>query len=806
MSTPLEVTKQEFYTDSFNLYNASDDLVLEDCRFILFTELLDDSDVFKNPRICRKRRFVGNSYWSLIGYSYNSYIYSDEDEDEDREGEGDEGSEDEDQREIHYQYTIFNGFFSDDSDVENALMSDLDRAIRETTRFLENTFGGDHLEDIHEVRELQKHLQNCQSNNTLDRIDICILTDKIIRQEKLPTKHKIAGTDIECRIYYWDFKKWNDLKRSNEQRIPIDVDFNSDEYSSYQVKYAMQRRNEVSSFLAFFPGDLIADLYDYYNTGLLENNVRVFLSANRRANKAIRETIAIKPKLFFSYNNGLSATAASVKVGEDFIEKIEDFQIVNGGQTTASIHYARKKDKKSLSDVYVPVKITSLRQDENYPEIVSEIAKAANTQTAIKSSDFYANDPLLVKIEQLASRNPIEDENQTFIYYFFERMSGQYNVSKNSQGTKSNIRAWEKSHPKALLFNKIDVARSYNCTMLKPHVAASSAEKQFVSFIKNHDLRNIGINEYKDLIGFGLLFKRARKLCGTKNGVQYPSIIGDSSVAMAATIYTMSYLHFISEGKLNYHLAYNNTRLIKSLVSKDRINTEFDYVLENIIKSTWKKMAVFGGTSVQEQSKQSKCWDFVKKNTHLDSVTIGKIEDFKLTERDIQQRNREDINDEYFYFNNLGELLSDNGKLLNSLYQISQTNIEYHVERNILRNIKRRIQNRTSVITLSRIKDVVEFYDRLVNDGIDLNQNHIPENWELDTPDFSKIYNTIFKDRSDSLRRIDERTLELVEEKGDEVLNMENQLKALIEEFDNYPGLSIAQLKDLEQLMEYFEI
>ena len=95
--------------------------------------------------------------------------------------------------------------------------------------------------------------------------------------------------------------------------------------------------------MAIFPGDLIADLYDEHNTRLLENNVRVFLSATKKANKGIRNTIKDEAYKFFSFNNGISATAENIETKGNDIVKIHDFQIVNGGQTSATIHYSKKK-------------------------------------------------------------------------------------------------------------------------------------------------------------------------------------------------------------------------------------------------------------------------------------------------------------------------------------------------------------------------------------------------------------------------------------------------------------------------------
>ena len=244
------------------------------------------------------------------------------------------------------------------------------------------------INDISETEEFQKMLIKQQKEDNIERLDICIVTDSVIEQENLPTKISL-NNKVECRINYWDLKRWNDLKRSKSKREPIDIDFSSDEYKDFEVNYLEKNTEDsLTYYLAIFPADLIYELYDTHHTRLLENNVRVFLSATRKANKGIRDTIKENPFKFFSFNNGISATAESISVSEKKVLLIKDFQIVNGGQTTATIHYSRKKDKSSLKNVFVAVKITALKKDDKYSDIVSKISQAANTQSTIANSDF----------------------------------------------------------------------------------------------------------------------------------------------------------------------------------------------------------------------------------------------------------------------------------------------------------------------------------------------------------------------------------------------------------------------------------
>ena len=99
-----------------------------------------------------------------------------------------------------------------------------------------------------------------------------------------------------------------------------------------------------------------------------------------------------QPERFLAYNNGISATASRVELtalpgGGQAIQRIHDLQIVNGGQTTASIHYAHVKDKADISNVFVQMKLTVVAPDR-LEEIVPEISKYSNTQNKVTLVDF----------------------------------------------------------------------------------------------------------------------------------------------------------------------------------------------------------------------------------------------------------------------------------------------------------------------------------------------------------------------------------------------------------------------------------
>ena len=140
------------------------------------------------------------------------------------------------------------------------------------------------------------------------------------------------------------------------------------------------------SYLLAMPGKMLAEIYDKYGERLLEQNVRTFLQFRGGVNKAIRNTLKSQPEMFFAYNNGLTVTAENMDVQNNRILSVTNLQIVNGGQTTASIFMSKMQNKNdiNLEHVYVQVKLSRIAL-EKVDEIVPTISQCANTQNKVSS-------------------------------------------------------------------------------------------------------------------------------------------------------------------------------------------------------------------------------------------------------------------------------------------------------------------------------------------------------------------------------------------------------------------------------------
>jgi len=244
-----------------------------------------------------------------------------------------------------------------------------------------------------------------------------------------------------------------------------------------------------TTYLGFVPGTALADMYAHWGIKMLDMNVRVFLSARGNVNKGIRETIRKRPEMFCAYNNGITAFARSVQLtgsDETFgILSAEDFQIVNGGQTTASLYHTRLKDKANLDEISVQMKLTVVHNPEDIEDIVPKISEYSNTQNKVQVADLAANHPPHTEIQIISNStlaaDPTGGSKQT--YWFYERARGSYEEFRNlSAKTDAQKRLFDDLRPKHQKFDKIKFGKVWNTYLRLPHIVSYGGQKNFVKF------------------------------------------------------------------------------------------------------------------------------------------------------------------------------------------------------------------------------------------------------------------------------------------------------------------------------------
>lgn len=316
-----------------------------------------------------------------------------------------------------------------------------------------------------------------------------VFTDADVSESlKNITNIDIDGIPAECQI--WDIDRVLRVCCSDLGRQNIEIDFR--EYIPEGIpclKASNFSTNEYNSYLCIIPGKVLADIYDKYGSQLLEGNVRSFLSTKVAVNKKIRETILKSPSMFFAYNNGVSATAMDVKIEHTVdgtrIVSANDFQIINGGQTTASLSNTRYKDKVDLSDIYVQMKLTEIDDTDldKSNELVRNISRSSNSQNKVTDADFFSTHPFHIRMEQHSRRifAPAESGAQYETKWFYERAKGQY-LQAQMRLTPAKKKQFLLANPKKKLITKTDLAKVRNTWNELPHFVSKGAQTNFMKF------------------------------------------------------------------------------------------------------------------------------------------------------------------------------------------------------------------------------------------------------------------------------------------------------------------------------------
>lgn len=319
----------------------------------------------------------------------------------------------------------------------------------------------------------------------------------------------------------WDIDRLHRFATAGHGREEIVIDLSKDYGGAIPLLEANQPEADYAAYLAVIPGGQLAAIYDHWGARLLEQNVRVFLQARGSINKGIRNTIEADPAMFFAYNNGLTATAEAVTTQRTesglFLTNLKNLQIVNGGQTTASIHAAYRK-KTDLSKVFVQVKL-SIVAPERTVDVVPKISEYANSQNKVNAADFFANHPFHIRMEDFSRRIFAPSPDGTFreSKWFYERARGQYQDMRGSL-TLAQQKKLDLEYPKAQLFSKTDLAKFLNLWWGHPDVVSKGAQKNFVHFAngigKEWTKQSDEFNEnfYRHAVAKAIVFKSTEKL------------------------------------------------------------------------------------------------------------------------------------------------------------------------------------------------------------------------------------------------------------------------------------------------------
>lgn len=338
------------------------------------------------------------------------------------------------------------------------------------------------IEIANEAHDLASLIHECR--NEIVNVTIILITDGFA--ERRPAElETIDNVDIKKII--WDMKRILDFIETGE-REAITVDFGDE--GKIPCLYENNAAGVYTSYLAFIPGDRLADLYSKWGTRLLDMNVRVFLSARGKVNKGIRETIINDPNMFCAYNNGITVFARNINFVKDngysgYILGASDFQVVNGGQTVASLYHAKRKQKADLSGILVPMKLISINKEEDIKTLVPRISEYSNTQNKVSLSDLAANEEPHPELHELSKRLHAPDPTggSSITYWFYEKARGSYEETRRLDAkTPARERAFDALNPKSQRFDKGLFGKVWNTYLRKPYVVSLGAQKNFAEF------------------------------------------------------------------------------------------------------------------------------------------------------------------------------------------------------------------------------------------------------------------------------------------------------------------------------------
>ena len=449
-----------------------------------------------DPVECHFEGTVGNAILRLSGYSLS-----------------DEGD----------QLDLFVSLYAGVEEITPITDSETKMAAERCLRFLTLCAEGKmapKLDPSSDVRSLAETLQAIY--NDLDQVRIYVITDRVAKSKSFTTR-EIGGKAV--RLEVMDIERLYRHTSEGKPRDELVVDFKEVSGSPLPCVYVPGENDDYDYAMTAVPGEALRLLYEKFGARLLEANVRSFLSVKGKGvNAGIQSTLRSAPERFMAYNNGIVIVADEMLLGktsqgEQGIAWLKGLQIVNGGQTTASLYFTKKKyPETDLSRVRVPAKIIVMKAQDSIKEeaLVSDISRFANSQNAVRQSDLSANKPFHIEIEKLSRSIYCPDGVGQ---WFYERAAGSYNTLLAREGTTTaKLNALKAAIPAARRITKTDLAKYLNAWDCKPDIVSMGSQKNFDRFMaalapsEGQEAPLPGVGDFKSMIAKAKLYRDSQKL------------------------------------------------------------------------------------------------------------------------------------------------------------------------------------------------------------------------------------------------------------------------------------------------------
>lgn len=486
--------------------------------------------------------------------------------------------------------------FRAEDQIQKISQAEIEKRFLQGSRFIEACLdsGYQSLDPANDAYDMMKTIYDLSKN--IDRVNIVLATNalSVSRKDSFANK-KIKKINITHEV--WDIERYRRFRSSGASQEPLEVDIREYEEGGIPCVAKSLANNNYLTIVAIIPGKLLYSLYDKYGSRLLELNVRSYLQARGKINAGILSTLLTEPEKFLTYNNGITIVAEGVEFNQDksCITAINGMQIVNGGQTTASIHKAVKDNKASIDKVFVQAKITIV-PPKMFEDVVPLISKYSNTQNKVTDVDLRANNPFHVGLERVAKKTWIPGETSM---WFYERARGGFQTERAKATTKAQKNKFDTTYPASQKISKEDVARYINIWNGFPHIVSKGGQKNFSKFMESIG-HGIGkdweptAQEYKNFIAKAIFYRSIQKVAKDAN---IPAF------RINVVNYTASLIVEKSAKRLNLQEIWDRQSLSKELISQ--ITAWVPKVQELLLK-----IAV--GRNPGEVFKEESCWKKVK--------------------------------------------------------------------------------------------------------------------------------------------------------------------------------------------------
>ena len=486
-------------------------------------------------------------------------------------------------------------------------------AFRRLRSFLEWCLSGRHveLEESSPVFDMAAHIHAFRGS--LTRVRLCVITDGRTTIESVPQDQPLG--DIAISSSLWDVVRLHRLSTSGRQREAISIDLRERFRDPIPCLQAARTQEGYRAFLMLIPGDVLRSIYADFGSRLLETNVRSFLQARGKVNRGIRDTIAREPERFLAYNNGITLTAEIVELcdvgGSSVVARLNGLQIVNGGQTTASL-LAADRGRADLSQVHVAAKLIEIAEGEVHDELVRKVSRYANSQNRISEADFSANDPFHVRIEELSRTTwaPAVEGSQRQTKWFYERARGQYQDAKAAETTPARRRTFSTEHPTRQRFTKTDLAKFENTWEQLPHIVSRGAQKNFSTYmirLGERDQAVVDRTHFEHLVAKAILFRTTEQIVQRQSFGGYRANI---------VTYTLALLSNATSQRIDLDRIWREQDLTQKL---QEVIAELSHDVHRIITNPPT------ARNVTEWSKAERCWEIVR--TSVSRVPVDRIGD-----------------------------------------------------------------------------------------------------------------------------------------------------------------------------------